>query len=71
MYILTSAIFICLFLCIFERILFYTIREGFKKKIKKMVGLIHRCWLAGVSLGPKFNQKKIVFKKNTKMIRMV
>ena len=39
----------------------------FKKKIqKKMVGLIHRGWLAGVSLGPKSNQKKIVLKKKYK-----
>ena len=28
-----------------------------------MVGLIHRGWLAGVSLGPKSNQKKNSFQK--------
>ena len=39
---------------------------------KEMVGFILRGWLAGVSLGPKSNQKKYCFEeKNTKMIRMV
>ena len=36
-----------------------------------MVGLIHRGWLAGVSLGPKSNQEKNSLKKNKNMIRMV
>ena len=35
----------------------------FQKKIKKMIGLIHPSWLAGVSLGPKSNQNKNVLKK--------
>ena len=48
-----------------------SLRQGFNNKKKKMVGLIHPGWLAGVRLGPKSNQKKIVLKKNTKMIRMV
>ena len=38
-----------------------SIREGLTTT--KMVGLIHQGWLAGVSLGPKSNQKKIVLKK--------
>ena len=37
-------------------------QQGFQKKRKK-VGLIHPGWLAGVSLGQKTNQKKIVLKK--------
>ena len=41
----------------------YLVREGFKKN-KKMVGLIHRGWLAGVSLGPKSNPEKNEFEKN-------
>ena len=36
-----------------------------------MVGFIHPGWLAGVSRGPKFNQKIVFSKKNTKMIRIV
>ena len=34
-----------------------TLREGLKKK------KIHRCWLAGVSLAPKSNQKENSFEK--------
>ena len=41
----------------------WLVREGFKKKWKKMVGLIQRGWLAGVSLGPKSNQKRNCFEK--------
>ena len=44
---------------------------GKVSKINKMDGFIHPGWLAGVSRGPKSNQKNIVLKKNTKMIRMV
>ena len=50
----------------------YMLREGFKKNLKNMVALIHRGWLAGVSLGPKSNPKKYCFEeKKTKMIRIV
>ena len=38
----------------------------FKKNKKKMVGLIHPGWLAGVSRGPKSNQKNNCFKKKYK-----
>ena len=42
------------------------IREGFKKKYKKMARFIHPCWLAGVSRGPKSNPQKIVLIKKYK-----
>ena len=38
-----------------------SIREGLKKNKKQMVGLIHRGWLAGVSMGPTSNQKNYCF----------
>ena len=42
------------------------IREGFKINKNKMVGLIHRGWLAGVSLGPNPTKKKNVLEKKYK-----
>ena len=48
---------------IFYSKLIWSLGKVSKKQKTKMVGLIHRGWLAGVSLGPKSNQKNNCFEK--------